>query len=155
MRGRFSEAQILSFLREAAAGTSVMELCWNHCFSRSTFRAWKAKYGEAIDAEIGRLKQLELDNARLRQSLARVSGPDLRVVVRRQLALCVGVSPPQKATKRCVEENRSAAELYVLERRQRSEKRRGGQIAGKEPPSPSAVIPKRQQHVDDAQPRQR
>lgn len=73
MRGRFSETQILGFLCEAAAGTSVMELCWNHCFSRSTFPAWKAKYGEAIDAETGRLKQLELDNARLRKALARAN----------------------------------------------------------------------------------
>jgi putative transposase len=73
VRERFSEAQILGFLREAAAGTSVMELCWNHCFSRSTFRAWKARYGEAIDAELGRLKQLELENARLRNALARAN----------------------------------------------------------------------------------
>src|ERR1700693_3530022 len=68
------------------------------------------------------------------------------------MALRVGVSPPQKATQRCVEEKRSSAELYVLERRQRSEERRGGQIAGKEPPSPLTVIPQRQQHVDEAQP---
>jgi putative transposase len=54
MRGRFSEAQILDFLRAAAAGTPVMELCWNHCFSRSTFRAWKSKYGDAIAARGGR-----------------------------------------------------------------------------------------------------
>jgi putative transposase len=70
MRLHFSEAQILGFLREAAAGTAVMELCWNNCFSRSTFRAWKAKYGAAIDAETGRLRQLELENARLRNALA-------------------------------------------------------------------------------------
>jgi putative transposase len=76
MKQRFSEAQILRFLREAAAGTSVMELCWNHCFSRSTFRAWQAKYGAAIDADIGRLKQLELENARLRKALARAD-PDV------------------------------------------------------------------------------
>ena len=76
MRRRFSEAQILGFLREAAAGTPVMELCWNHCFSRSTFRAWKTKYGAAIDIETGRLTQLELENARLRRALARAS-PDL------------------------------------------------------------------------------
>ena len=43
MGQRFSEAQILGFLREAAMGVPVMDLCWNHCFSRSTFRAWKAK----------------------------------------------------------------------------------------------------------------
>jgi putative transposase len=69
---RFSEAQILAFLREAAAGTPVMDLCWNHCFSRSTFRAWKAKYGEATAAETARLNQLEIENARLRRALARV-----------------------------------------------------------------------------------
>jgi putative transposase len=70
MRERFSREQIVGFLREAAAGTPVMELCWNHCFSRSTFRAWKAKYGQAIDAETSRLKQLERENAELRRSLA-------------------------------------------------------------------------------------
>jgi len=76
MRLRFSEAQILGFLREAAAGTPVMDLCWNHCFSRSTFRAWKARYGAAIDGEAGRLKQLERENARLRKALA-TANPDL------------------------------------------------------------------------------
>jgi putative transposase len=49
LRGRFSETQIRGFLREAAAGTPIVELCWNHCFSRSTFRAWKGKYGATSD----------------------------------------------------------------------------------------------------------
>jgi hypothetical protein len=53
MRRRFSQTQILGFLREAAAGTPVMDLCWNHCFSRSTFHAWKAKYGKAINTHPG------------------------------------------------------------------------------------------------------
>jgi len=48
VRRRFSQAQILGFLREAAAGTPIMDLCWNHCFSRSTFHTWKAKYGELV-----------------------------------------------------------------------------------------------------------
>jgi putative transposase len=68
MRPRFSEAQILGFLREAAAGTPVMDLCWNHCFSRSTFRAWKAKYGAAVAVE--RSPGLRLESKRLRSSLA-------------------------------------------------------------------------------------
>ena len=54
MRRRFSEQQIVGFLREAAAGTPVMDLCWNHCFSRSAFRAWKAKYGDSVRAEPSR-----------------------------------------------------------------------------------------------------
>jgi len=76
MKSRFSERQIVGFLREAAAGTPVMEVCWNHCISRSTFRAWKAKYGAAIDAEVGRLKELERENARLREALARGRGKE-------------------------------------------------------------------------------
>lgn len=72
MSERFSQAQILGFLREAAAGTPVVELCWNHCFSRSTFRTWKAKYGKAIAAETDRLKQLEIENARLRRAQAHI-----------------------------------------------------------------------------------
>jgi putative transposase len=79
MRQRFSEAEILRFLREAAAGTPVIDLCWNHCFSRSTFRAWKAKYGAAIEAEAGRLKQLDVENARLRKALARASSDVVRM----------------------------------------------------------------------------
>ena len=71
MRRRFSEEEILGFLREAAAGIPVLDICWNHCISRSTFRAWKAKYGAVGDGPCDRLKALESENARLRTSLAR------------------------------------------------------------------------------------
>jgi putative transposase len=71
---RFSRDEILAFLRQAAAGTPVMDLCWNHCFSRSTFRVWKAKYGELIDTGSARLKRLEAENARLRKALAHHPG---------------------------------------------------------------------------------
>jgi hypothetical protein len=73
VRRRFTRAQILGLLREAAAGTPLMDLCWNHCISRSTFRAWKAKYGAARDVKTGQLQQLELENARLRSALARAN----------------------------------------------------------------------------------
>ena len=73
VRRRFTEAQILGLLREVEAGTPVMDLCWNHCISRSTFHAWKAKYGAASDVKTGRLQQLELENARLRNALARAN----------------------------------------------------------------------------------
>ena len=51
MRRRFSKQQIIGFLREAAAGTPVMDLCWNHCFGRSTFHAWKRKFGDSLQGE--------------------------------------------------------------------------------------------------------
>jgi putative transposase len=93
VKRRFSEAQILGFLREAAAGTPVLDLCWNHCFSRSSFRAWKAKYGAAIDAQTGRLKQLEVQNGELRRSLARANS-DLE---RLRRATCAAALPPAPA----------------------------------------------------------
>ncbi len=73
MRKRFSEAQIHAFLRAVAAGTPVIDVCWNHCISRSTFYGWKARHGAAIDAEMRRLRALERENARLREALARAS----------------------------------------------------------------------------------
>jgi putative transposase len=51
MRRRFSKEQIIGFLREAAAGTPVMDLCWNYCFSRSAFQTWKTKYGDSVHGE--------------------------------------------------------------------------------------------------------
>jgi putative transposase len=68
MRRRFSRDEILAFLRQAAAGTPVMDLCWNHCFSRSTFHAWKVKYGAAIQVEPKRRERFELRRAGERES---------------------------------------------------------------------------------------
>jgi putative transposase len=70
MRRRFSEAQILGLLRAAATATPVMDLFWKHCFSRSTFRARRKRYGEAIAVGSDLLRALELENARLRKALA-------------------------------------------------------------------------------------
>jgi hypothetical protein len=39
------------------------------------------------------------------------------------MALGAGIGPPQEADKRSIEQKRSAAELYVLERWQRGEER--------------------------------
>jgi hypothetical protein len=38
------------------------------------FRAWTAQYGKANVATIDRLKQLELENARLKKALAHANG---------------------------------------------------------------------------------
>ena len=57
MRQRFSKEQIVGFLREAAAGTPIMDLCWNHCFSRSAFHAWRAKYGDSVGVDTSRRRR--------------------------------------------------------------------------------------------------
>jgi putative transposase len=106
MRLRFTKAQILAFLREAEAGTPVMDLCWNHCFSRSTFRAWKAKYGDLIHAGTGRVEQLEGENARLREALARATAAFAWLP--RQSADAALFPAEQKASRRVARSIRSA-----------------------------------------------
>jgi putative transposase len=45
MKKRFTEDQIIGFLKEADAGMSVQELCRKHGFSDASYYKWKAKFG--------------------------------------------------------------------------------------------------------------
>jgi len=70
MKKRFTEEQIIGFLRQAEAGVSIKDLCRQHGFSDGSFYAWRAKFGgmEASDAK--RLRELEAENSRLKRLLA-------------------------------------------------------------------------------------
>ena len=70
MKKRFSEAQIIGFLKEAEAGMPVKELCRKHGFSDASFYTWRAKYGGMDVTEAKRPKALEQENARLKKLLA-------------------------------------------------------------------------------------
>ena len=63
-RKRFTEEQIISVLKEAAAGAKTVDLCRRHGVSEQTFFRWKAKYGGLEVAEVRRLRQLEDENGR-------------------------------------------------------------------------------------------
>ena len=47
MKKRFSEAQIIGFLREAEAGLPVKELCRRHGFSEASYYLRRSKFGES------------------------------------------------------------------------------------------------------------
>lgn len=70
MKRRFSEEQIIGFLREAEAGMSVKELCRRHGFSEASYYLWRAKFGGMSVPEAKRLKALEAENTRLKKLLA-------------------------------------------------------------------------------------
>jgi len=70
MKKRYSEEQIIGFLKEAEAGESVKELCPRHGFSEASFYAWRSKFGEMDVSDAKRLKALEQENARLKKLLA-------------------------------------------------------------------------------------
>ena len=70
MKKRFSEEQIIGFLKEADKGVPVKELCRKHGFSDASFYLWRGKYGGMEISDAKRLKSLETENARLKKLLA-------------------------------------------------------------------------------------
>jgi putative transposase len=67
---RFSEEQILGYLKAAEAGTPIPELCRKHGFSDASFYTWRMKYGGLSVNEAKRLRELEAENGKLKKLLA-------------------------------------------------------------------------------------
>ena len=70
MKKRYTEEQIIKFLREADAGVPVKELCRRHGFSEASYYLWRAKFGGMDVSDAKRLKALEAENAKLKKLLA-------------------------------------------------------------------------------------
>ena len=69
-KSRYTEEQIIGFLKQAEAGIPIKELCRKGGFSDATFYKWRAKYGGMEVSEARRLKELEGENAKLKRLLA-------------------------------------------------------------------------------------
>ncbi len=67
---RFSEQQIIGFLKEAEAGIPVKELCRKHGFSDAAFYKWRSQFGGLEVKDAKRLRELEAENAKLKKLLA-------------------------------------------------------------------------------------
>ncbi|AKK24662.1 transposase (plasmid) [Pandoraea oxalativorans] len=67
MNKRFTEQQILGFLKEAEAGMPVQKLCRKRGFGDASFHTWRAKFGGMQVLEARRLKDLEVENGRLKK----------------------------------------------------------------------------------------
>ena len=70
MKKRFSEAQIIGFLREAEAGLPVKQLCRRQGFSEASYYLWRSKFGGMNVSDAKRLKELSTENGRLKKLLA-------------------------------------------------------------------------------------
>jgi len=70
VKKRFSEEQIIGFLREADKGVPVKELCRKHGFSEASYYLWRSKFGGMDVSDARRLKVLEAENAKLKKLLA-------------------------------------------------------------------------------------
>lgn len=70
LKKRYSEEQIIGFLKQAEAGVPIKELCRQHGFSDASFYTWRAKFAGMSVPDAKRLKELETENARLKRLLA-------------------------------------------------------------------------------------
>ena len=67
---KFSEEQIVTALRQAEAGTAVVDICRKLEITETTFYRWKTKYYGLGVSELRELKQLRDENRTLKQLVA-------------------------------------------------------------------------------------
>lgn len=72
-KSKFSESQIAGILQEAEAGMAVAEVARKHGISAATFYQWRSKYGGMSVSDMQRLRELELENTRLKRMYADLS----------------------------------------------------------------------------------
>ena len=72
-KSRFSEHQVIKILKEAEAGRNVKDVCREYGISNATYYVWKGKFGGMEASDIKRMRDLEHENARLKQMYADLS----------------------------------------------------------------------------------
>ena len=85
-QSRFNDSQIMSILKQASAGLAVAEICRTQGISSATFYKWRSKYGGMDLPMIRKLKELELENSRLKKMYAdeRLKSEILREVLEKK-----------------------------------------------------------------------
>ncbi|MGA9828629.1 MAG: IS3 family transposase [Rhodanobacteraceae bacterium] len=84
MKKRYTDEQIIAFLKQAEAGMPIKELCRKHGFSDASFYLWRRRFGGMSVPDAKRLRELESENAKLKKLLAEalLDADALRVVAR-------------------------------------------------------------------------
>ena len=72
-KSKFTEVQILKVLKTQEEGKKVSEICREFGISEPTFYNWKSKYGGMTLSELQSVKELEVENARLKRLVADLS----------------------------------------------------------------------------------
>ena len=81
-KGRFTDEQMVSILREADRGP-VAVVAKKHGVSEQTIYSWRKRFGAIQGDDVKRLKQFEVENARLKKLLAE---RDLEIEVMKEIA---------------------------------------------------------------------
>ena len=72
-RSRFADDEIENILREVDGGLKPNVVCQSHGISVQTFYRWKALFKNHGGMIVVRLRNLEIDNRRLKQTVADIS----------------------------------------------------------------------------------
>ena len=72
-KSRFSEEQIIRVLGRVEAGELVKDVCRDVGICENTFYRWKEKFGGMDVSEALRLKELDVENRRLKASVAELT----------------------------------------------------------------------------------
>ena len=71
MKGkRYSTEQIIGILKEIEAGASVADTARKHGVSEAAIYIWRKKFGGMDVSDARRLRELEVENARLKKIVA-------------------------------------------------------------------------------------
>jgi putative transposase len=69
-KSRFTDSQIVDTLKRVEAGLGVPELCRELGISMATFYKWRSKFRGMDTSMMARMKELEIENARLKRMYA-------------------------------------------------------------------------------------
>ena len=69
-KSRFTDEQIVGFLKQAESGVAVKDLCRKNGFSDATFYKWRGRFGGMEASDTRKLKELEGENTKLKKLLA-------------------------------------------------------------------------------------
>jgi putative transposase len=67
---RFTDEQIIGFLKQAEAGMSIKDICRSGGFSQPTFYKWRSRFGGMVASDAAKLRDLEAENNKLKKLLA-------------------------------------------------------------------------------------
>jgi putative transposase len=81
-KGRFSEEQMVAIIREADRDP-VAAVAKRHSISEQTIYTWRKRFGGLQASDVKRLRQLEVENGRLKKLVAE---RDLEIEVMKEVA---------------------------------------------------------------------
>ena len=70
---KYSDAQIMSILKQAENGVPVADLCREHGMSSASFYKWRSRYGGMDASLMARITEFDEENKRLKKMYAEKS----------------------------------------------------------------------------------